>query len=95
MRSADVQVKLAARPVFGVRHGVEVPRVDAGAVPAQVVELEPRRDLGAHLLVGEAVCPLRSTGEHELAVSTSVERREPRPTFGRWRDVDLAPKAFP
>lgn len=88
---------LAAQQVFSARHRLEMLRVDATGVAAQMVKLESRRDWSDHLVVDGDV------GEHHalsiapsanLAIAEATFRRQPFPALVIRALPDLGPEPF-
>src|SRR5689334_2265878 len=81
-----------AAEVLGLRDRLEVGRVDAEPVPAEVVELEPGRDGVDELLVGEAV---RGDDSRRISLEAAVAARGDgsAPVPAEERGIDLLEEA--
>lgn len=84
----------ATAKVLGVRHRLKVGRVDARPVPAQVVELEIRRDRADPPLVGQSVrlSKAHSSGARLDDAVPIRPRARPQPALAR--PIHLVPETL-
>lgn len=83
-----------AQNVLSARHGLQVSRVLACAVPAQMVKCHSRRHGANGQFPGHAMRADTSiVPAVELSVPLIVERQEPRPAFVWTADLDLGPES--
>lgn len=85
--------ELPTPDVLGVGDRLEVVRVDASPVAAQVVEFKPRGDRPDMEFITDAVCVLHPVVA-ELAVAVSVFGPAPFPASPHRVDMNLAKESF-
>jgi len=70
---------IATSEILSRRHGFQMIRSHASAVPAQVIQLEVRRNRAPRFLVAEPMRLNRSTVEGEPTVTSCAQCAEPEP----------------
>lgn len=81
-----------SQEVLSAGYRLKMVRPNARAVAAEVIQLQPSRDIAYKPEVGDAVGAPPSAGDAELSVAPRIDRPDPQPA--RLGLVDLGPKSL-